>query len=186
METPGVLQVTRTSPPLVPGTTNGHLSQSHDSRPRHCQSCNEICMKQGCLAAAGPVLINDSIHRCPTRNTFIIHYLFMQTILCILIPPPAVLHWNESKLKLCLKFKVVPLPWAACPLTVMHSRQLGSETFLLSHCSPCKHRSKCLSSPNRKHVCGIEYCQLNTSFWLCKGKKSVLHGESELSDLNRS
>lgn len=125
----GVVQVTRTSLPLVLGPTNGHLSQSHDSRPSHCQSCNEICMKQGCLAAAGPVLINDSIHWRPTWNTFIIHYLFMQSILCILIPPPAVLHWNEAKLKLCLKFKVVPLPRATCPLTVMHTRLLESETF---------------------------------------------------------
>lgn len=115
--------------PLVPGPTNGHLSQSHDSIPCHCQSCNEICMKQGCLAAAGPVLINDSIHWRPTRNTFIIHYLFMQSILCILIPPPAVLHWNEAKLKLCLKFKVVPLPRATCPLPVMHTRLSESETF---------------------------------------------------------
>lgn len=96
MGTPGVAQVTETSPPPVPGPANGHLSQSHNSGRSRCQGCDEICMKQGCLAAAGPVLINDSIRRCrrcyPTRNTFIIHYLLMQSILCILIPPPATAH----------------------------------------------------------------------------------------------
>lgn len=102
-------------PFLVLGSANGHLSQSHDTRASHCQSHNEICMKQECLAVGLPLLINDSIHRRPMWNTFIIHYLFMQSILCIPIPPPAALHWNEAKMKLCLKFKVVPLPQATCP-----------------------------------------------------------------------
>lgn len=134
MGTPGVVQVTRTSPPMVHGPTNGHLSQSHNSRPNHSQSCNEICMKQECLAVVDPVLINDSIHCWLMRNTFIIHYLFMQSILCILIPPPASLHWNEAKLKLYLKFKVVPLPWAStCPLTVMHTRLLESVNVFYSY-----------------------------------------------------
>lgn len=88
----GVVQVTRTSLSLVPGSANGHLSQSHDTRASHCQSHNEICMKQECLAVGLPLLINDSIHRRPMWNTFIIHYLFMQSILCIPIPPPAALH----------------------------------------------------------------------------------------------
>lgn len=73
MGTPGVVQVTKTCPPLNPCPTNGHLSQSHDNKPCHCQNCHEICMKQGCLAVVGSALINDSIHRRPMQNTFIIH-----------------------------------------------------------------------------------------------------------------
>lgn len=144
-----VVQVTRTSLPLVPGPTNGHLSQSHDSRPSHCQSRNEICMKQGCLALGSALLIKDSIHWRPTRNTFIIHYLFMQSILCILIPPSAVLHWNEAKLKLCLKFKVAPLPRATCPLTVMHTRLLESETFSSLPLSICC--NNCTAIPSSQY-----------------------------------
>lgn len=190
----GVVQVTRTSLPLVPGPTNGHLSRSHDSRPSHCQSCNEICMKQGCLAASGPVLINDSIHRCPTRNTFIIHYLFMQSILCVLIPPPAVLHWNEAKLKLCLKFKVVPLPRATCPLAVSHARLFGKWDIFFSRAArPPEHLLKQLHSQSlckqQQTYLWHKVFSIKLFFLIMlakKKKKGVLRAEPVLSDLNRS
>lgn len=130
--------------------------------PSHSQSCNEICMKQECLAVVDPVLINDSIHCRLMWNTFIIHYLFMQSILCILIPPPALLHWNEAKLKLYLKFKVVPLPWASsCPLTAMHTALLESVLFFFT--LPCP-PSISWSNHTSKHICDTKSCQSSSSF----------------------
>lgn len=104
---PGNLDV----PLLGVGWSHGHLSQTCDRRASHCQSCNEICMKHDCWTA-GPKLINVSILSHPVWNTFTLHYLFMQSVLCILIPPPVIAHYNEVKFKLCSKFKVVPLPQA--------------------------------------------------------------------------
>lgn len=173
----GLVQVTRTS--LLPALSsfNGHLSQSHSSISSHCQSHNAICMKQGCLALGSPLLINDSIHWRPTRNTFIIHYLFMQSILCILIPPLAVLHWNEGKLRLCLKFKVVLLPRATCP-PHCHAHNIVEKwvIFLLLRLSKQLHS---------KHICG-PHCSFNFVFPNYDRGKRVLYCEPALSDLNRS
>ena len=131
------------------------------------------------------------------QNTFIIHNLFMQSILCILIPPPDALHWNEAKLRLCLKFKVVPLPWAICPHRC-HARCKSIGKWDISPLAPLSLRAAAATIaqpvlPENSKQC-LWHKVMSTRLFLLimfktkkkKKKRCVLRGEPKLSDLNRS